>query len=156
MAKENDITSIRIPKSVKDELKKVALEKEPMHVTIQRLIRENLDLRMANNMLQGNIALMEKQKAMDSFTNKLNGLDKENQMAYMVIYKITTDIVPSADERVNSLINNDFLTGLINEDKQDVILKACELVKEQIRFGDEMFYNQLDIVDEYVAYVENQ
>ena len=37
-----------------------------------------------------------------------------------------------------------------------MIYKACELVKEQIKTGDSMFYNQLDIVDEYVAYVENQ
>ena len=156
MAKESDVTTIRVTKSVKDELKKVALEKEPMHVTIQRLIKENTELRMVNNMLQGNIALMEKQKAMDSFTNKFNGLDKENQMAYMIIHKIATDIIASADERVKSLANNDFLTGLINDGKSDVIYKACELVKDEIKFGDEIFYDQLDIVDEYCKYVENQ
>lgn len=48
MAKESDITSIRIPKSVKYELKKVALEKEPFHVTIQRLIQENKCLKKSN------------------------------------------------------------------------------------------------------------
>lgn len=41
MAKETDVTSIRIPKSVKAELQDVALEKEPLHVTIQRLIQQN-------------------------------------------------------------------------------------------------------------------
>ena len=156
MAKDNDITTIRIPKSVKAELKKLALEKEPMHVTIQRIIKENWELKMVNNMLQSNINLMKQEKARESFTNKLNALDKENQMAYMVIMKIATDIVPSADERVETLIGNDFLTGLINDGKKDMIYKACELVKEQIKTGDSMFYNQLDIVDEYVAYVENQ
>lgn len=156
MAKETDITSIRIPKSVKDELKGVALEKEPMHVTIQRLIRENADLRMANRMLQNNINFMEQEKARESFTNKINGLDKENQMAYMVIYKITTDIVPSEDERIDTLIHNDFLTGLITDGKADAIHKACDLVKEQIKLGDSMFYNQLDIIDEYLEYVDNQ
>lgn len=48
MAKESEITSIRIPKSVKDELDKVALEKESYHVTIQRLIRENKHLKKEN------------------------------------------------------------------------------------------------------------
>lgn len=156
MANDSDITTIRIPKSVKAELKKLALEKEPMHVTIQRIIKENWELKMVNNMLQSNINLMEQQKARESFTNKLNALDKENQMAYMVIMKIATDIVPSADERVETLIGNDFLTGLINDGKYDVIYTACDLVKEQIKTGDSMFYNQLNIVDEYVAYVENQ
>ena len=156
MAKEDDITSIRIPKSVKEDLKELALEKEPMHVTIQRLIKENWELKMANNMLQSNIDLMKQQKARESFTNKLNALDKENQLAYMVIMKIATDIVPSEDERVETLINNDFLTGLINDGKHDVIYTACELVKEQIKTGDSMFYNQLDIVDKYVEYVQNQ
>lgn len=156
MAKETDITSIRVPKSVKDELKEIALEKEPMHVTIQRLIKENTDLRIANNMLQSNIEMMEKEKARESFTNKLNRCDKDTQMAYMMIWKIASDLIPSADERVQSLINNDFLTGLINEDKQEKIFVACELTKEQIKLGSEDFYNQLDIVDEYWKYVENQ
>lgn len=48
MAKENDITSIRIPKSVKADLKEVALEKEPYHATIQRLMNENQQLKKAN------------------------------------------------------------------------------------------------------------
>lgn len=156
MAKESEITTIRIPKSVKAELKDVALPKESYHATISRLIRENTDLRMANKMLQNNIKFMEQENERQSFANRINGLDKENQLAYMVIMKIATDIVPSADERVDTLINNDYLTGLINDGKVDMIYKACELVKEQVKLGDSMFYNQLDIIDEYVAYVENQ
>lgn len=45
MTKENDVTSIRIPKSVKEDLKNIALTKEPYHATIQRLIRENKSLK---------------------------------------------------------------------------------------------------------------
>lgn len=152
----NDTTSIRIPKTVRDELKEVALPQESIHATISRIIKENFELKTMNKLLQSNIKLIEQQKDRELFNAKLNALDKENQMAYMVIMKIATDIVPSADERVDTLMYNDYLTGLINNDKKDMIYKACELVKEQIKAGDSMFYNQLDIVDEYVAYVENQ
>lgn len=62
MAKESDITSIRIPKSVKDELKDVAIEKEPYHVTIQRLIQENHYLKQSNERADELIALY-KEKA---------------------------------------------------------------------------------------------
>lgn len=48
MVKENSITTIRIPKSVKDELDKVSTEKEPYHATISRLISENKQLKKAN------------------------------------------------------------------------------------------------------------
>ena len=48
MTNESDITSIRIPKSVKHELSKVALDKESYHITIQRLIKENHQLRKTN------------------------------------------------------------------------------------------------------------
>lgn len=154
MAKENDITSIRVPKTVKDELKKVALEKEPYHATIQRLIRENTDLRISNNMLQNNIKFMEREKKMKMIVDDINRLDKDYKTAYMVMWKIASDLVPSADERVQSLINNDFLTGLINDGKSEGIHKASELVKEQIRLGDERYYDQLDIVDEYLEYVD--
>lgn len=44
----DDITSIRITKTVKKELKEVALDKEPMHLTIHRLINENRQLKMIN------------------------------------------------------------------------------------------------------------
>lgn len=44
----SEITSIRITKTVKQELKEVALDKEPMHLTIQRLINENQQLKKIN------------------------------------------------------------------------------------------------------------
>lgn len=45
---ENDITSLRIPKNVKEELKELSLNKEPLHLTIQRLIEENRHLKKIN------------------------------------------------------------------------------------------------------------
>lgn len=42
------VTSFRLPTNVRDELKSVALPKEPMHLTIQRLISENQQLKQAN------------------------------------------------------------------------------------------------------------
>ena len=44
----SEITSIRITKTVKQELKEVALDKEPIHLTIQRLINENQQLKKIN------------------------------------------------------------------------------------------------------------
>ena len=61
MAKENDVTSIRIPKSVKAELQSVALEKEPMHLTIQRLIQENKQLKKSNERADELIAIYKQQ-----------------------------------------------------------------------------------------------
>ena len=46
------ITTIRIPKSVKDELKDVANDKEPYHATISRLIAENQELKKSNRLHQ--------------------------------------------------------------------------------------------------------
>lgn len=165
MASEN--TTIKISKEVQKDLKELKIENESYSTIIRRLLNEKnenelkieklekeiFDLRMANNMLQGNIEVLNQQKERESFITNFNGLDKENQMAYMIIMKIATDIVPSADERVNTLVNNDFLTNLINDGKSDVIIKACELVKEQIKIGDPMFYDQLDIIDEYLENV---
>ena len=52
----SDITSIRITKTAKQELQDMALEKEPMHLTIQRLIIENRQLKQMN---QKNEELLE-------------------------------------------------------------------------------------------------
>lgn len=62
MANEDEITSIRIPKSVKAELQSMALDKEPMHLTIQRLIQENRYLKQSNERADELIALY-KEKA---------------------------------------------------------------------------------------------
>ena len=48
MVKDNNVTSIRIPRSVKDALNDVATEKEPYHATISRLISENQQLKKQN------------------------------------------------------------------------------------------------------------
>ena len=168
MASEN--TTIKISKEVQKDLKELKIENESYSTIIRRLLnehyenetkvpkleKENFALRIANNMLESNIKVMEQQKERELFTDKLNACDKDTQMAYLIIMKIATDIVPSADERVQSLINNDYLTGLINEDMQEKVFVACELTKEQIKTGDEMFYNQLDIIDKYWEHVNNQ
>lgn len=46
------ITSIRIPKSVKDALNDVANDKEPYHATISRLIKENQELKQSKELYQ--------------------------------------------------------------------------------------------------------
>lgn len=67
MAKESDITTIRVPKSVKEALKEVALEKEPMHLTIQRVIKENEHLEKSN---AKNDELIEQYRFRNSYINK--------------------------------------------------------------------------------------
>lgn len=51
MVKENNITSIRIPNNVKEKLDNIALEKESYHLTIQRLILENMRLKEDKELL---------------------------------------------------------------------------------------------------------
>lgn len=65
----SDITSIRITKTVKKELQEVALDKEPMHLTIHRLINENRQLKKINKKNEELIRLY-KEKALD-LNNKL-------------------------------------------------------------------------------------
>lgn len=161
MAKESDITSIRIPKSVKAELEDVAFEKEPMHVTIQRLIRDNKHLKKENERYDNIInAMLEKTgykedktdlmlKTITAFCNK--GYDEFG--AYMSINKIAGDITLSESERIDALVNNDFLTELLNDGKDEIVLKASKLVKEQTEILDVKFHNQIFIVDEFLKYI---
>lgn len=69
MANNSEITTIRIPRSLKDELKDMALPKEPMHLTIQRLISENQQLKKAD---ERNDALIEMYKFRTSQIGDLN------------------------------------------------------------------------------------
>ena len=78
MAKESDISSIRIPKSVKDELKEVALEKEPMHLTIQRLIRENKHLKKENDRYD---------KLFKAMLDKLDEIEQKSDEEILEMYK---------------------------------------------------------------------
>lgn len=73
MTKENDITSIRIPKSVKLELGKVALDKESYHITIQRLIKENQQLKKANERCD---ELIELYKGMNNGFDEISAFSK--------------------------------------------------------------------------------
>ena len=58
LPKESEITTIRVSKTVKDELKDVALEKESMHLTIQRLINENKQLKKTNKQNEDYIEIL--------------------------------------------------------------------------------------------------
>ena len=156
MPKENEITTIRISKTIKKELQNVALPQEPMGLTIQRLISENKQLKETNenyskmiNMFQQKTIKLTMDKVVD-FCN--TGSDEFG--AYMVIHKITTDLVPSEDERIDALVSNDFINNLIDDGKDDIVLKASELVKEQIvNVGNERYHNQVDIVDKFLEMV---
>ena len=79
MAKETDITTIRIPKSVKDALSDVATEREPYHATISRLINENKQLK----------------QSVDSY-------NREKQ-SFVDTIEVLTNIVNNQDETLKSL-----------------------------------------------------
>ncbi len=155
MAKETEITTIRIPKSVKDALSDVATEREPYHATISRLISENKQLKQINDNYAEMIEMYKQQERV-AFTDKINEYFKKGSdetLAYVVIRKIATDLLPSESERTDALVNNDFLTGLLNDGKEEIVLNASALVKEEILLGDSAFYNQINIVDEFLKYV---
>ena len=81
MTKENDITSIRIPKSVKLELGKVALDKESYHITIQRLIKENQQLKKANERCD---ELIELYKGINNGFDKVSDFAKRTCEEYLM------------------------------------------------------------------------
>ena len=154
MANNSEITTIRIPRNLKDELKDMALPKESYHATISRLISENKQLRQINDNYAEMIE-MYKQKDRMAFTDKINDYFKKGSdetLAYVVVRKIATDLVPSIDERVDALVCNDFLNGLIADNKAEIVINACELVKEEILLGDSAFYNQIEIVDRFLKH----
>ena len=73
MAKEDNITTIRVPKSVKDELQKVALPKESMHLTIQRILNEKQQL-VSINEKNEDIIRLYKEKELESINDALKGM----------------------------------------------------------------------------------
>lgn len=90
MAKDNDVTSIRIPRSVKAELQDLALEKEPMHLTIQRLIKEN-----------------------DAMKKRISGLESEKQ-SFMDTVNVLTAIVNKQDEVLKETGDNGAGTNVVD------------------------------------------
>lgn len=151
----NDATSIRIPKTVRDELKKVALPQESIHATISRLISENKQLKQINDNYAEMIEMYKQQERV-AFVDKINEYFKKGSdetIAYVVIRKIATDLIPSESERVDALVNNDFLTGLVNDGKEDIVYDACNLVKEEILLGDSHFYNQIGIIEKFLEHI---
>lgn len=108
-----DITSIRITKTVKKELQEVALDKEPMHLTIHRLINENRQLKKMNEKNEELLELYnEKYKGyypMMQFTNKVIDEYLENNSnitlkTYGDIVKIIYNDKPF-DKKIENLID---------------------------------------------------
>lgn len=114
MANNSEITTIRIPRSLKDELKDMALPKEPMHLTIQRLIGENKQLKKAD---ERNDALIEMYKFRTSqigdlsvqarFLNGVIENDFDNYNSFLDAYRrlnnALLDFDASEDERYQQL-----------------------------------------------------
>jgi len=123
MTKENDITSIRVPKSVKEELGKVALAKESYHVTIQRLIQENQQLKKANERSDELISLYKEMNIgsydSSSFAKKVceEYLSNPKHCPTLESYKQINTIIFSAipsEEKIKGLelsYNNDWNEG---------------------------------------------
>lgn len=158
MAKEKEITTITIPNSLKSELKEIALDGEPYHLTIKRILNENENLKELNENKDKQIAMQENIRR-NEFNYKLENFcneNKDNFTAYMVIMKIATDLVPTEEERTVKLAENGFIQKLVYEGKKEIVFKASELVKEQIKLGNERFYNQLNIIDKFLFILKDQ
>ena len=80
LPKENEITTIRVPKSVKDALNDMATEKEPYHATISRLINENKQFKKTNKQNEDYIEML-KDQTKDS-QHFLNGLQFLRTVTY--------------------------------------------------------------------------
>lgn len=138
LPKENEITSIRISKKIKDELKEVSLPQEPMGLTIQRLINENEDLKKSN---ERNDELLEfykfKTSNMDALSVKSEFLDAilENDFGtynyYLNCYNRLNDVLCddlSEDEMFNQL--KDAYDDCINEigdDGMETVLRFAKI-----------------------------
>ena len=160
----SDITSIRVPKSVKDELKSVALEKEPYHATIQRLIRENKQLKQSNE--QSNV-LMDMMQ--DEYALKLRAYEKIlpnpltqsgvehllnknifNELPY-ILNTIASSIVEfsiSANREINNY--SDAEMELFVEKSEKLIENIQTMIKENLN-GDNSKTYGLNIYCRYLA-----
>lgn len=129
MTKENDITSIRIPKSVKLELGKVALDKESYHITIQRLIKENHQLNKSN---ERSDELIEIYKGINNGFDKVSAFAKRVCEEYLMdsncptlfSYKEINKIISSENTIEDKLIR---LKKALNSDGDDGDAFMCAL-----------------------------
>lgn len=160
---ENKNTTIKVTKAIQEDLQALRRENETYSSIIRRVLDENkqfkvrIDELMALNLENQNIISNLRQREREIYYEKLNEFTtqgKSQSMAYFVIMKITTDIVPSTHERLIALMENAFLQELLENDEKDIIFEACELVKQQIMLGHEDFYNQLNIIDTYVHMIK--
>lgn len=158
MANENEITTIRIPKSLKNDLKEMAFDNEPYHITIKRILNENENLKELNENKDKQIAMQENIRR-NEFNYKLENFcneNNDNSTAYFVIMKIATDLVPTEEERVIKLAENGFIQKLVYEGKKEIVFEASELVKEQIKLGNSKFFNQTEIIDRFLFILKGQ
>ncbi|MBE6500742.1 MAG: hypothetical protein E7Z73_07010 [Methanobrevibacter millerae] len=129
MTKESDITSIRIPKSVKLELGKVALDKESYHITIQRLIKENQQLKKSN---ERSDELIELYKGMNKGFDKISAFAKrvceeyftDPQYPTLLSYKKINNIISSDDTPEDKIVR---LTDALNSDGDEGDAFMCAL-----------------------------
>ena len=158
MTKEKENTTITIPNSLKSELKEIALDGEPYHLTIKRILNENENLKELNEnkdkqiAMQENIRRNEVNYKIKNFCNE----NKDNFTAYFVIKKIATDLIPTEDERVIKLAENGFIQKLVYEGKKEIVFEASELVKEEIKLGNSKFFNQTEIIDRFLFILKGQ
>lgn len=159
MTTEKEITSIRVPKTLQKELKEIALDGEPYHITIKRILTENQNLKKQNETNDRQIAMLENIRR-NAFNDKLNSFcneSKENLTAYLVIRKIATDIVPTAEERTIKLCENGLIQEFVYCGKKDIVFKASELIKEDIElFSSAEFLNQIEIIDRFLFILKGQ
>lgn len=129
MTKENDITSIRIPKSVKLELGNVALDKESYHITIQRLIKENQQLKKANERCD---ELIELYKGINNGFDKISAFSKrvcedylnDSHCLTLSSYKEINKIISSENTFENKIVR---LKDALNSDGDDGDAFMCAL-----------------------------
>lgn len=90
--------------------------------------------------------IKEVNSRLDEFTNKY----KEGFLTYIVIKKIATDLVPSDMDKVVKLYENAYLQQLATDKKEHIVYLASDIVKEEIKLGDESFHNQIKVIDNFI------
>ena len=139
MVKENNITSIRIPNNVKEKLDNIALEKESYHLTIQRLILENMRLKEDKELLT-RLLLKDDDLANPSIHHKYvpfieailydNNLDNDAKLNSLISYFINVNDISKYDLLSCIQIvkeSHDITSGVLVEFKKYV--ESSELIE---------------------------
>ena len=89
----------------------------------------------------------ELQKHIINVNNFCDGGSCE-RLTYLKIMSVL-DSDSSKRNKLEMLMNDDFLNGLLLENKQQLILKAIQLLKDGIKFEYHKFWYKINILDEY-------